>query len=310
MATRPFPITPELTAVAIAYRNPDVALIADAVLPRTPTKADFKYLTRPLADGFTVPNALVGRKSTPTEIETSLAEVTAKVVDYGFDDLLPVEDLDDQDMGLNLLGDTVGWLTNLLNLAREQRAATLVFAAGTFNSGLRTTLSGTSQWSDRTNSNPLTAIAAALDLPPMRPNIAVFGQQTWTQLRMHPAIVQAVFGTAQTGGIVSRQAFADLFELQEVLIGQGFVNSAKAGQTASLARVWGKHAAFLYRDRAAGPQRGVTFGFTAETGGRIAGQLPEPEKGLRGSVRVRVGERVKEVVTSDQLGYFFQDAVA
>ncbi len=37
MAIRPFPIDPKLTAIAIAYRNPDIVLIADSVLPRTPT---------------------------------------------------------------------------------------------------------------------------------------------------------------------------------------------------------------------------------------------------------------------------------
>ena len=44
MAIRPFPIDPKLTAIAIAYRNPDVVLIADSVLPRTPTSQEFKWL--------------------------------------------------------------------------------------------------------------------------------------------------------------------------------------------------------------------------------------------------------------------------
>ena len=39
--------------------------------------------------------------------------------------------------------------------------------------------------------------------------------------------------------MVSRQEFAEFFELQEVLVGAGFVNQAKKGQAASMARVWG-----------------------------------------------------------------------
>ncbi len=47
-----FPIQPELTAIAIAYKNR--SLIADQVLPRVPVgKQDFKYLKFNLADGFT-----------------------------------------------------------------------------------------------------------------------------------------------------------------------------------------------------------------------------------------------------------------
>ncbi len=77
-----------------------------------------------------------------------------------------------------------------------------------------------------------------------------------------------------------------------------------------MSRVWGKHAAFLYRDRAAGPQAGATYGFTASFGDRIAGTLDEPRTGLTGATRVRVGERVKEVICATDLGYFFQNAVA
>lgn len=310
MGIRPFPIDPKLSAVAIAYRNPDITLIANDVLPRTPTAQEFKYLSYDLAQGFTVPDARVGRKSTPFEVDFKASEVQDKVIDYGFDDLVPNEDIEADNQGVNPLGTATMYLTNLINLAREQRAAALVFATGSYAAGNQATLSGTSQWSDTANSDPVAAISDALDVPVMRPNIGVLGQQTWTKVRRHPKIVQAIKGTAQGAGMVSRQEFADFFELQALYVGAGFVNSAKRGQTASLSRVWGKHASFLYRDRVAGPQAGVTFGFTAEWGGKIAGQMDEPKIGLTGSQRVRVGERVKELVVATDLGYWFQNAVA
>lgn len=310
MAIRPFPIDPKLTAVSIAYRNPDIALIADDVLPRTPVDQEFKYLKYDLAQGFTVPDTKVGRKSTPTEVEFAATEVVAKCIDYGLDDLVPNEDIEADNQGVDPLGTSVMYLTNLVNLAREQRAASLVFNTSSYAAGNQATLSGTSQWSDQANSDPVAAIGDALDVPVMRPNIAVFGQITWTKLRRHPKIVQAIMGTAQGAGMVSRQAFADFFELQGVYVGAGFANSAKKGQTASMARVWGKHAAFIYRDRAAGPQAGVTFGFTGQFGNKIAGRIDEPSIGLTGAQRVRVGERVQEVVCATDLGYWFQNAVA
>ena len=64
------------------------------------------------------------------------------------------------------------------------------------------------------------------------------------------------------------------------------------------------------RHRAAGPQAGVTFGFTAAWGNKIAGNLDEPRIGLTGSQRVRVGERVKELVVATDISYYFQNAVA
>ena len=309
MAIRPFPIDPKLTAIAIAYRNPDVVLIADSVLPRTPTSQEFKWLEYDLAQGFTVPDTRVGRKSVPNEVEFKAEERTDKVEDHGLDDIVPNEDVEADNQGVDPLGTSTAYLTNLVNLGREQRVASKVFNPASFSANNQATLSGTSQWSHE-SADPVAAIGDALDSPIIRPNIAVFGQQTWTKLRRNVKIVQAIKGTAQGAGMVSRQEFAEFFELQEVLVGAGFVNQAKKGQAANMSRVWGKHAAFVYRDRAAGPQAGVTFGFTAEWGNKIAGSIDEPKIGLTGSQRVRSGERVKEVICARDLGYFFQNAVA
>ena len=309
MAIRPFPIDPKLTAIAIAYRNPDVVLIADSVLPRTPTSQEFKWLEYDLAQGFTVPDTRVGRKSVPNEVEFKAEERTDKVEDHGLDDIVPNEDVEADNQGVDPLGTSTAYLTNLVNLGREQRVASKVFNPASFSASNQATLSGTSQWS-HDSSDPVASIGDALDSPIIRPNIAVFGQQTWTKLRRNVKIVQAIKGTAQGAGMVSRQEFAEFFELQEVLVGAGFVNQAKKGQAATMSRVWGKHAAFLYRDRAAGPQAGVTYGFTAAWGNKIAGSIDEPKIGLTGSQRVRSGERVKEVICARDLGYFFQNAVA
>ena len=43
MSTTAFPVNPELTAVAVGYKNRDVDLIADAVLPRVRTAKKFAY---------------------------------------------------------------------------------------------------------------------------------------------------------------------------------------------------------------------------------------------------------------------------
>lgn len=309
MAIRPFPTNPILTAVALAYRNPDIALIADDVLPRTPTAFQFKWLKYDLAAGFTIPDTLVGRKSMPNQVDFSAEEIIDKVEDHGLDDLVPNEDIEADNQGVDPLGTATAYLTNLVNLARERRAANLVFNANSYANGQSLTLSGSSQWSD-TNSDPLAAIGDALDKPVMRPNIAVFGQKTWTMLRRHPKIVQAIRNTNQGSGIVSREEFAELFELQQVIVGAGMANMAKKGQAVALSRLWGPHASFIYRDRAAGPQAGVTFGFTAAFGDKIAGQIDEQNVGLTGAQRVRVGERVKEVVAARDVGVFFQNAVA
>jgi hypothetical protein len=144
----------------------------------------------------------------------------------------------------------------------------------------------------------------------MRPNVLVIGQQVATQLMQHPKVVQIVNKTSQASGIVTLEALAAALGLERVVVGQSWVNNAKKGQTASYARAWGKHAALLRVDNLADASRGSTFGFTAQWGDRIAGSEFDRDIGLRGGQRVRVGESVKEVITENTLGYFFQNAVA
>lgn len=306
MAPRPFPVDARLTAIALAYRNPDLTLIADDVLPRTTTEAEFKWLEYDLAQGFTLPDTKVGRKSVPNEVNFQATDHMDHVADFGLDDLVPNADIKDDNQGVDPLGTAAAYLSGLIDLGREVRVAGAVF--NTANHTNNKTLASGSRWDDDAV-DPIVDIGDALDTPIMRPNIAVFGQTTWTKLRRNPILVKAIKGQLASG-MVSRVEFAEYFELQQVYVGAGFVNTAKKGQAAAMSRVWGKHAAFIYRDRAAGPQAGVTYGFTAAKGNKIAGQMDEPKVGLEGSVRVRAGERVKEIICAKGLSYYFNTAVS
>lgn len=311
-ANAPFPISPFLTGIAVSYRNS--RLIADEVLPRVPVGVqEFKYTKYAKEDSFTIPDTKIGRTSRPNEVEFGGSEQTSATRDYGLEDPIPQADIDNsQGTQFNPLARGTELLTDLILLDREKRTGDLVFNAASYATGNKTTLAGVTQWSDAT-SDPVSAILNALDSMIVRPNIAVFGRAVFTKLIQHSKIVAAAIplgGNADKGGIVTRQAIANLFELDDVQVGEGWVNTAKKGQAPNLVRVWGKHAAFLVRNPLATPNSGLTFGFTAQFGGRVAGSRPDENIGLRGGQRVRVGESVKELITANDLGYFFQDAVA
>lgn len=315
MATTAFAVNPELTAVAIGYKNRDIDMIADTVLPRITTAKKFAYTKYNQADGYTVPSTRVGRKSDPTMVDFGGTLVNDECQDFGLDDLVPNDEVE-QWQGMTKPGSAVSplakstsLLTGLLLLDREIRVAATVFNASTYTGSNQATLSGTSQWSDFTNSNPLDALLAALDVPLFRPNTLVLGQAAWTKLRQHPRLIQAANASAQTGGAITRQDLADLLEVRDVVVGAGFVNTAKKGQAASFARVWGKHCALLYVGTDLANADQPCFGFTAQWGSRIAMTM-ESSKGLRGGQQLRVGESVKEVISAADAGYFFQNVVA
>ena len=83
----PFPIDATLTAVSITYANPDLSLIADMLLPRTPTAYVFKHRSTPLGDAYTPPDSKIGRTSEPTINEYGFSEVDYSCDDYGYDSL-------------------------------------------------------------------------------------------------------------------------------------------------------------------------------------------------------------------------------
>lgn len=309
MSVRPFPVTPELTAIAIAYRNE--RLIADDVLPRVPVgRKDFRWRKYALADSFTLADTTVGRKSQPNQVEFGFTEETDSAVDYGLDDTIPNDDIQQAPPNYNPEGRAVEMIMQLIALDREVRAANLIFNASSYATANKVTLSGTSQWSDFTNSDPIAAIQSGMDSMIMRGNIMVIGRVAFSSLVRHPKIVKAANRNQGDSGIVRRQDLAELLELDDVIVGEGWLNTAKKGQTPTMTRVWGKHAAILYRDRTASTTSGLTFGYTVQTGTRVAGSIPEPKVGLRGSVLVRAGETVKEIIAANDLGYFFQNAVA
>jgi hypothetical protein len=315
--TTAFPVNPELTAIALAYQNPESQLIADRVLPRVPTAKKFKYTKYTTEQGYTVPETRVGRKSEPNMVDFGGTDVTDECVDFGLDDMVPNDEIEafasmpkpPTGGPIDPLGISTMMLTGLVQLDREVRVAGIVFNAANYSGANQSTLAGVTQWSDPA-SDPLKAITDAMDVPLVRPNKMTIGRLAWSVLRRHTKVVQAIGRSAQTAGNASLQQVAELLELQEILVGQAFLNTAKKGQAPVYARVWGKHAALLHIDTLAAQTLQPTFGWTAQWGGRIAGNIPAPLVGLRGGQRVRSGESVKEVIASTDAGYFFQNAIA
>ena len=309
MSKAPFAIQPDLTAISLAYTNK--RLIADSVMPRVGVNAqEFKYTKHTMEEGFTLPDTKVGRKGKVNEVSFAGTEVTDSTNDYGLEDPIPQRDIDNAAGSMyDPEGKSTESLTALILLDREKRVADTIFNTANYGASNQQTLSGTSQWSDRTNSTPIDDLMTALDSMIMRANVMAIGRAVATQLVQHPQIVKAYHGNSGDAGIVPVQFLAQLLELEEILVGEGWLNTAKKGQTPTMTRVWGKHCSLMYRDINADTRSGMTYGFTAEFGERRSGTRPDPDIGLDGGTRVRVGESVKEVVTATDLGYLFENAV-
>lgn len=302
---RPFPVEPQLTAIAIGYRN--TKLIADEVLPRVPVSStSFKWLEYDFSERFTLPDTKVGRTSQPNQVEFGAKDKESSVNDYGLDSPVPQDDIDTAITGYNPLGHAVEATTDLILLDREVRAANTLFNGDNYTN--KKTLTTAEQWSND-GSDPIKLITDAFDSMIIRPTIGTLGRRVATILRRHPKIVAAYHGNAGESGLVPLAFLADLLELEEIYIGDAFLNSAKPGKAPTLLRAWGNKASFTVRNKLANTKGGVTFGFTAQFKDRVSGSIADPDIGLRGGQRVRVGESVKELVVAKDAGYLFENVI-
>jgi hypothetical protein len=306
----PFPTRPDLLAVKMAYKNS--SLIADRLMPRVPVnKRDFKYTYFEKGDTFRVPNTLIGRRGKANQVELMAHEATGSCESYGLDYGVPQDDLLEAPENYDPLAIAASAISNWVALDREVRVAGIVFAAATYAASNKVQLAGNHQWDKFTqaDADPIEDITTALDVPIMRPNFMAIGRAAYSKLARNPNIIKSLGNTTGTG-IAPRRAIADLFELEDIIVGESFVNSAKKGQSAVISRTWGKHCLLFFQDKNFNNvQEGITFAWTAHRE-HFAGTAPDKDIGPKGGQMVRVGETVAEHVMAADLGYFIQDCVA
>ncbi|MDD9822305.1 MAG: phage capsid protein [Gammaproteobacteria bacterium] len=332
----PFPFDPARTAIVQEYR--EKGMIADRVLPPTPPlgKTEFKYFKYKMEDAFVVPDAEMGRKGMPHEVEFEGEEVVDQCINYGLRDSVPQQDIDDAAATATSAMewadpvDTAAlFLTHLLKLNREVRVANLVFNTNSYGADYRMAVGNGSRFDDA-DSDPWSLLETGMNTPLQRPNIAVFGQEAWSKFRAHPKVLKAVHGNDGDAGLATRRAVAEELEVDEVLVGRSRIANNKEGQPLALKRAWGKSVALLYRGAFLGggkpggkpgsegtmelemtttDRRNPTFGFTGIYLPLSVHSRFRSERGAKGEHEVLVRESCKEVVSGKEFGFYFSTVV-
>lgn len=307
----PFPIDPEICAVVEDYRNRD--FIADFALPYVPVGSmSFKYYNYPLKESFQNIKTEVGRKGKPKVVEFTGTETTDGCVNHAIDDDIPYDDIEDAPDGHNPVDRASLKLMDIILTRREVDVASIIQDSANYGSGYYASLEAGDKFSNA-SANPLDKMLTALDIPIIRPNRVFFGQTGWRYFRTHPKIAKAVLGNGGDSFAATKEQIAQLLEVDQVHVGRALYDTAKKGQTESLATAWGNHVSLLYIDERADTNGGITFGFTArkpyEGSDRWGGRKDDDSIGAKGGVKVRVGESRKEVIVAKKVGYLLRDVV-
>jgi len=297
-------IDPLLTKLSVAYKNAEY--IAEQILPVLPTtKVTGMYYVYD-KENLRTSQSLRGMGSPANEVGYGVSKSTPFVcLDHALKELVPNELKEQAETPMNPEVDATENVTEKLLVEREQALAT--YMASSSNLTNYTTLSGTSQWSDYENSDPIGDIETGIESVRSKvlhaANTLVLGQQAWNKLKHHPDLIERI----KYGGFgkMSTQALADLLDLDKVIIGSAGYESAKEGQASSLSYIWGKHAWLIYVPKRPGIKE-VSFGYYFQYKKSVDKWYDQDREGTF----VRVHDFfTKEIITVDA-AYLIKNAVA
>lgn len=247
-----------LTNVSVHYRNE--SYVAQRLLPVLPVPSIAgEYVKYRKEDAFTIPDHRRGPKSQAREVDWASENEKYKLDPYALKDFVADRDQNTGKAdGMDLEIDTTDFLTNLLMLGREKRLANILTDTSVMTNN--TTLSGTSQFSDYVNSDPLPALTACRDACFVKPNTMVISEDVWAKLQFHPRIVKAIHPLGDGSGIVDLFQFGSLLNIANVYVPNGKHNIAARGKPGVYRNIWGKDIVMAYVSPAE-TKKAVTLGW-------------------------------------------------
>jgi hypothetical protein len=225
--------SPLLSQIAVDFKNKDY--IADQILtPVNVPKMLGQYLVWDSGVTFKLPKTEMAQNGVANMLELAASKSSFTLVTHALQAV--IDELErDQAPEAQIEAMKVAKIQNALLLQREIDVAAQLRNPAVITQ--TTDLSGTGQWSDYAASDPIRAILAKADTLPTRPNVFLAGRDVISALRTHPKILTAIQYT-QMGGIAPLNALADLFEVDKILVGDAFKDTAGEGLAASKSLVW------------------------------------------------------------------------
>lgn len=307
-----------LTNISQQYINEEY--IGDLVMPPVAVqKKTGIFKTYDKDERFTVPETLVGAKTTPNEVEWSTGSDTFTCADNGLEEFLSQEEVDNADAPINAQSDTVEFVTNLVMLAKEKAIADFVFNAANYGSSNEVDIAAA--WATLSSSTVLSDLETGMDACFKQPNILVMGLPTWRAASRSAELLAAVKGTLNPqnlnqGGVVmpaaSQAELAAYLGLDAVLVGAARINTARKGQAASYARVWDgttatKGGAALLRVKSSSVRDAV---WAANFAWKLRQAFTYPStRGAFGGSVYRIVESYVLKLIADDVGYLFKDCL-
>lgn len=312
------PVDPVLTNLSVAFKNAS-PYIWDKIAPVTVTNQktgtyfiyprDYWFRTFGVAGG-----AARAEGAEYKRIGMGVTTSTYATLEYGFERVLDDTMLAASQTPEDQSTVATQFLTNQIQNELEVLTAATTFVTGVW--GTSTSLTGTSQWSDYANSDPITAAMTAHQTVRRNtgatPNKLYIGASGWDDLREHPLLLEKFKYTQK--GILTEDLIAPVLGVDEIIVGRTVKNTANENATFAGGDIWTDNALFVVQNS---PSLMVANGATSfiwTENGRVGGTPPWAfdtyrEDRTRGEV-VRVMTHYVPKVISSAHGYMYLDTGA
>lgn len=305
---------PILTNVAIAYENDEY--VAEKLFPTLRiAKQSGKHFIYDRGRFRTGKNN--GVRAAGAASEEVKHNITTGLTYYA-EDHAKKEFVTDEDVKNNIqtgndpFADATENVRSLQMTDREVELTTLLTTAGSYQSANKVTLSGSDQWSDFANSDPIgdirtgkSAIHAEIF---KEPNTLTISRDTFDQMVDHPAFLERI----KYGGkeVTDEQVIARIVGVDNVYVAKAGKNDSIEGQDDDMAYIWGNFALLAYVDPNPRPKY-ITLGLNYQWQDKVVERLRgTKEQDRRGSF-VRVGDDYRDdKLVSALCGYLITDPIA
>lgn len=300
-------IDPVLTEVARGYKHPE--RVGMKLFPEVPVgqrggkiiqfgKDSFKLYQTGRAPGGNVAVVDYGYSGSSYSLEQHA--ISGKV---------PVELLEEAKAvpGIDLSKGAVQQAQDIISLRLEYQQATIARTAGTYASGNKVTLSGSSQWS-HADSNPSADIETAREAIRAKtgfyPNITLLSPKAFSALKVHARILDRMKYTGRDS--LTTDMLAKLWDIDEVVVGKG-VTASDAGVFSD---IWGKDVILAYVATGNLASMGTpSYGYTYRLRNYPIAEQGYYAAGSR-SWFYPVIDEVSPVIAGAEAGYLITNAVA
>lgn len=301
-----------LTQISIAAFNADDAFVAQKAFPRVPVKKEsdkyYIYTKSYLFRSKTEVRA-AGAPVALRDYKVSTATYTAE--EYAVGMMIPDRIKDNADDPLQPLNDGAKILAHDMKMFIENNWASTALVTGAWTS--ESTQSGTDQWDDYTNSDPVGDVDTAKETVNGLTGVMesemsmICGLQVWNKLKRHPQLIAAIGGGATGVTVLNKSQVAEIFGLKSIMVAEAVRNTNNEGNsTQTLSRIVGKLAWIGYVTASPSlmaPSGGYFFSKTVAENYRYYAQR-------RRSEVIELSSLFDFKITMADAGYLYIDAVS